>query len=144
MATKTYKQLITEMAARLVPEVEKDIAGMFRQINISVRFTKHFEDRITDGNVDKSGIQRGDSISADELIAAFKKLKDKHDVLMVGDKHRSYQEMEGVIKDTFTMLNIPFTLKFDRKTGRFVLSLLTVMKKNSNFHAKPADVVVQI
>lgn len=130
------RDLLLEMPPDEIDDVEVDIKRMFHALGITVKFTSHFEDRITDGD------KRGDAITRDDLLSIFKKLKTKHEELMGAKRDR--RELEGVIRDLFTHLNVPFGLKFDKNSGKFVLTLITVMKKLQTFHVKPDDVVIDV
>jgi hypothetical protein len=125
-----------EMPMADVRGVEDDLVNMFKDIGIKIKFTSHFEDRITDGDY------RGDAITRKELLDVFKKLKKKQDQLLLAKKDRS--ELEGVIKDELNNLNVPFSLAFNRNTGKFILTLITAMKKSKKFHTKPTDVIITV
>lgn len=127
---------LVEMPMADVYSVERELTKMFDDIGIKVKFTSHFEDRISDGNF------RGDAITKEELLALFKKLKKHQDQLVAVKKDRS--ELEGVIQDELTNLNVPFALSFHRNSGKFLLTLITIMKKERKFHTKPTDVIINV
>lgn len=130
-----------EMPAAQVDDAEREIARLFDTIGIRVKFSSHFEDRVTDGGKDEKGRDRGSVISKEELVSAFERLRAKHDVLKPEGR---LQELHGVVTDIFTKLNIPFGLNFDKRSGRFVLTLITALKKDGKFHAKPDDVIITV
>ena len=127
---------LVEMPMADVYSVERDLTNMFDDTGIKIKFTSHFEDRISDGD------HRGDAITKEELLTVFKKLKKKQDQLIAAKKDRA--ELEGVIRDELTNLNVPFALSFHRNSGKFILTLITAMKKEKKFHTKPNDVVINV
>lgn len=131
-----------EMPMADVYAVERDLVNMFDDIGIRIKFTTHFEDRISDGDY------RGDAITKEELLAVFKKLKKKQEQLVDVKKDQAakkdHSKFEGVIRDELTNLNVPFGLEFNRNSGKFILSLITAMKKEKKFHPKPNDVVITV
>lgn len=124
-----------EMPAVDVPEVEHKIKKLFATVGITVKFSSHFEDRVTDGH------PRGDMITKKDILDLFYKLKPKHDELIKIGRDR--KDLEGVIRDALNELNVPFGLRFNKHTGRFILTLTSAMKKK-NFHAKPEDAVIDV
>lgn len=130
-----------EMPATQVDDAEREIARLFATLGIKVKFSSHFEDRITDGGTDEKGRRRGDLISKEDLVSAFERLRAKHDALKPEGR---LQELHGVITDIFTKLNVPFGLRFDRHRGKYVLTLITALKKDAPFHTKPDDVIITV
>ena len=136
-----FRQFLAEMPESEIPEFEHEISRAFSEIKITIKFSTHFEHRIQDENVDKHGHQRGSQITKAELSALFKKLKEKHEELI--KKGQELKDFEGVIRDTLTELNVPFGLAFRKNLGRYVLTLVSAVKKK-DFYVKPDDVVVDV
>lgn len=124
-----------EMAASEVPVVQQELIRMFSDVGILIKFTSHFEDRITDGT------DRGDNISKKELLDLFNRLKKNKETL---DNAKGKKVIEGVIRDHLNSLNVPFALGFNRNTGKFILTLITAMKKDKKFHTRPSDLIIDV
>lgn len=137
----SFRQFLIEMPPEDLPSVEQEIRFSFQQVGINVKFTSHFKQRATDGSKDDKGFDRGDEIASEDLLKVFKKVKAKHDELK--DAKQALEELKGVIQDELTNLNIPFALDFNKRLGKFDLTLLTVLKKEK-FHKKPDDVVIKV
>lgn len=137
---------LTEMSANELSDVEREVKKNFALLRIIINFSQHFADRIKDDAVDEKGHKR-DTVEPTELLAMFKKLKQHHEVIFseahTFDDEVKRGEFEGVIMDLFNKINVPFTLKFNKSRGKFVLTCKTVMKK-SNFHVKQNDHVIAL
>lgn len=114
-----HYQLNENMTSKQIDEVEKFADKLFGKLNIDVDLSgRHLYDRINDS-------RNGKPITAPELIAMFKKTFRKHgkDIKKMG------AGIQAVIKDTNTDLNLPFMLKWDKKTDELDLVAKTVMRK---------------
>ena len=135
-------RMVLEMPEEDLPDVERQIKFSFQQVGINVKFTNHFKQRAVDGSKDEKGFERGNNVSGDDLMKVFDKVKAKHDELIKAK--REVLELQGVIQDELTNLNIPFALAFNKRLGKFDLTLKTVLRKKGEFHKKPDDVVIKV
>ena len=88
----------------------KDLLIDCLQSSIDVEFTRHFIDRVNDARNKKD-------ITPAELTRLFKQTYNKH-----GKKiPQSNSDAEAVLKDMQTDINMPFVLKYDRRTQEFDL-----------------------
>lgn len=125
------RDILTEMPAAQLLDVEQQVQNMFRPFKVVIHFTSHFEDRSVSGNLDKDGVDRGEQIKAEELLHAFKKVIDNH-IETLG----SARIPRGVIQDTLTKLNIPFQLLYNEKEDKIHLYLLTIIKTKRFWNTK--------
>jgi hypothetical protein len=139
--------ILAEMARERILSAQQVLVKEFRQINIWLIFTQHFEDRLADNNIDKNGYRR-DNITEPELMSVFEKLKVQYQQIF--KNAAEYQDevkrgqFEGVIRDALTQINVPFVLHFNRSLGRHVLTCKTIMKKAGQFHTKSTDHVIEV
>jgi len=137
---------LLEMSQEDMNNIEFEIRKSFATIGIIVNFSKHFGDRIADEAVDEKGYRR-DTVTSDELFKTFRALKANHKAIFAeaGNFNDEVKrgEFEGVIMDTFRKINVPFTLEFDKKKGKYILTCKTIMKK-PNFVPKPKDHVIAL
>jgi hypothetical protein len=139
------KELL-EMSQDQIIYIENDVKTSFSTIGIIINFSKHFGDRIVDNAVDEKGFKR-DNVSPEELFEVFKNLKKHYRSIFeeAGQFNDEVKrgEFEGVIIDTFRKINVPFTLEFDKKKGKYILTCKTILKRE-NFHVKPKDHVIAL
>jgi hypothetical protein len=137
---------LLEMSQEQINDIELEIRKSFATIGIIVNFSKHFYDRVSDEAVDEKGYRR-DNVTPAELFGTFRVLKSHHKAIFAeaGNFNDEVKrgEFQGVIMDTFRKINVPFTLDFDKKKGKYILTCKTVMKK-ANFFAKPTDHVIAL
>lgn len=135
------------MARERILTAEQILMKEFRQLNIMLIFTQHFEDRLADNNIDKNGFRR-DNITEQELMSVFEKLKSQYQQIF--KNAAEYQDevkrgqFEGVIRDALSQIHVPFILHFNRTLGRHVLTCKTIMKKAGTFHTKANDHVIEV
>lgn len=138
--------LLSEMSSVEINHAESRIRQMFLDIGINVKFTRHFGDRIIDGAKDEHGSRR-DNVTYDEMISVFERLKKSHDELFLTASDHVDEikrgQFEGVIRDNFSAINIPFVLNFVKSTQMFELVCKTIMKRR-NFHTKETDHVIKV
>ncbi|MGZ8924460.1 MAG: hypothetical protein ACXW2E_01120 [Nitrososphaeraceae archaeon] len=119
-------EILTEMSLEKIEVMRQIINHKFKNTGIIPKFSSHFLDRCTDGNIDKDGNIRGDDINF-------------HDMMIVIDKFiKSYlpiikrkQKMQNVIKNDETGLNILFQLWENNKGVKFI-TFITVIKLHDN------------
>jgi len=135
-----------EMSQEQIIDIENEVKKSFVTIGIVINFSKHFGERVADDAVDEKGFKR-DNVTPKELFEVFRNLKTHYKSIFAeagqfGDEVKR-GEFEGVIMDIFRKINVPFTLEFDKRRGKYILTCKTIMKKE-NFHAKPTDHVIAL
>jgi hypothetical protein len=103
--------------------LERALDSIFKKAGLDIGFTKHFLDRVNDR-------RNQCQITVKELMAIFNEVSKRYAARIKGKG----QGFEAVIADVTSKINIPFVLKFDRKTGLMELRAKTVMRK-VNFHS---------
>jgi hypothetical protein len=116
---KTFKVYLEESITRkILNDIEKFLDGVFKSVKIDIEFTKHFFERVNNKRNKKS-------ITREELInlymAEFEKYKDEF------IKYKD--NFEAVLNDISTDINIPFVLKWNKKTDMVELVAKTIMRK---------------
>ena len=92
--------------------------GIFKKFKIDVEFTKHFKERLNDS-------RNGTPISISELIHFFDEASEK-----VGNEISDMEiNIEAVLSELSTSLNIPFRLEDRDRNGIKELITKTVMRK---------------
>ena len=115
---RKFTELREEISQRDLDGIEKFADRLFAKVNIDVEFTRHFLDRVNDERNKKQ-------ITTAELTRLFKQTYNKH-----GKKIPQLgPDAEAVLKDMQTDINMPFVLKYDRRTQEFDLIAKTVMRK---------------
>jgi hypothetical protein len=101
--------------------LEKWLDKMFAALGIDIAFTRHFLDRLNDPrNVRQIGMC--------ELQKIFTDTFRKHGQAL---KKMGQREIEAVLADLTTNINIPFVLKFDPRQRELVLVNKTIMRKKN-------------
>ncbi len=108
---KIFEITDTELSA-----VERFADALWGKLGVDVRFTRHFLDRVNDE-------RNGKPISAAELIRLFKKEYAYH-----GRNISKLDDVEAVMKDLLTNINVPFIYK-DNPKGNDELVAKTIMRK---------------
>lgn len=102
--------------------IEYHLDRLFKDSRIDIEFTRHFLDRVND-------IRNVRQITAQELIDVFSKMYDKFDhgkkISMLGP------DIEAVLTDMSTDVNIPFILRWDSRNRELDLVAKTVMRKKN-------------
>lgn len=113
------KQLLNEkITLSQLKSVENYVDRLFAGIEIDVTFTKHFKERMNDA-------RNGKDITPDELIQLFSKAYAKH----AHKIDKLDPDMERVITDMQSDINVPFVIAFNKRTYEFELVTKTVMRK---------------
>lgn len=111
-------EVITEaVTGSELQNVEKFADALWGKVGIDIEFTRHFFDRINDNRNSKP-------ISSAELIRLFKKAYQKY-----GKQLGNEANIEAVMKDLMTKINLPFVLKDKGDEKQLVAK--TVMRKNN-------------
>jgi len=100
--------------------IETLVDSLFKQVGMDVAFTKHFYDRLNDE-------RNGKPISTSELMALFRKSYAKYGQAL----SKMSPDIEGVLKDINTSINVPFILKWDDSKQELDLVAKTVMRKKN-------------
>jgi hypothetical protein len=109
-------------------QVEAFADRLWSKLGIDVQFTRHFIERLNDE-------RNGKPITTAELIRLFKKEYESY-----GQKISKLEDMEAVLKDLTTELNLPFVIK-DTGHGKTLVAK-TIMRK-SNFRSPDPEFVVK-
>lgn len=100
--------------------LEKKFDDKFTSFNLDFRFTRHFADRFSDS-------RNRPCISLKELEDLFNRtyLSKK-----MGRKIFSrWKDMEFVLKDISSDINIPFAVEYDENKNKFIVIAKTIMRK---------------
>lgn len=120
-----FKNFINEKLSRKdLDEVESLADKWFSKYDIDIEFTKHFLERVNDE-------RNGKDITKAELIGLFKKTYKKYGKSF----SKIDNDIEAVLNDLFSELNMPFVLK----AGELISK--TIMRKK-NF--KTSNVVYEL
>ena len=112
-------EIVTEdVSGAELQQVEKFADALWGKVGIDIEFTRHFFDRINDN-------RNGKPISPAELIRLFKKAYQRY-----GKELGDADNIEAVMKDLMTQINLPFVLK-DIGNDEKQLVAKTVMRKKN-------------
>jgi len=113
-------ELISEEISRSdLEKLEKVLDALFAKVGMDIEFTKHFHDRVNDD-------RNGRDITVQELQVLFAKTYRKHAPDLSKKK-----DIEAVLKDVQTAINIPFVLKWNSSKKEVELVSKTVMRKKN-------------
>lgn len=98
---------------------ERYVDKMFEKYDIDFRITKHFADRFSDS-------RNNPCITPKELASFMMKIYK-----MKGARLKKKADLEAVLKDLETDLNIPVKVNFDVKSGEFEVVTQTIMRKKN-------------
>jgi len=114
-----YEEFLFEFVShRDLDSVERYADKLFKVIGVDIEFTKHFFDRVNDA-------RNGKDISTSELIDLFRRTYNQYGEQIASMK----DEIEAVIFDTKSDINIPFVINVDSK-GQLDLVSKTIMRKH--------------
>lgn len=116
------KQVI-EMSQQQLQDAEYIIEWLFKDLQLDIIWSAHFKQRIEGREKD---------VRTDELISAFKKLKEKYGAQLIAAKN-TREEFVGILKDLSTDLNIPFAIDFDKEkppNHKYHLRGITIVRKD--------------
>jgi hypothetical protein len=114
-----YKKIYNneEVSQKQIDDLEKFADRMLAKYDIDVTFTRHFVDRMNDKRNDPE-------IKVAELQKFFKKIQKKK-----GSQIKSNPDIEAVLKDMSTNLNLPVIINY--KNGDFEVVHKTIMRKKN-------------
>lgn len=98
--------------------LEKALDKLFASLGIDIEFTRHFLDRVND-------TRNKQPIALMELADVFGKTYQKYGKRI----HDMNEAAEAVLTDLKTMINIPFVVRHNRRTGMLEMISKTVMRK---------------
>lgn len=116
----TFAEFVAEDLDRSdLDSAESYADAAFRRWGIDVEFTKHFADRVNDH-------RNGRPITLTELIGFFNRAAQRagKDLSELGD-------VEVVLKDVATRINVPFALSDEQRRGLRPMVAKTVMRTPS-------------
>lgn len=100
-------------------KLEAALDKLFKKIGLDIEFTRHFLDRLNDARNKKQ-------ITICELSRLFYKVFKKYGMSLANIKN---VDMEAVLNDISTEINVPFVMKMNRKNGALELVSKTIMRK---------------
>lgn len=116
---------------RDIKNLERKFDQKFSDFDIDFRFTKHFADRVSDNRNDPC-------ITLEEIENLFNRLLISK---KMGRKLFSrWKDLEFVLNDVRTDINIPFAIEYDEKNDNFVAIAKTIMRKK-DFKSKDAPII---
>jgi len=116
MATEGVEPKTKVSAAQLVA-FEKFVDRLFSKFDIDFEFSKHFADRINDK-------RNTPDIELKELADIIQKIyKNK------GKSIKSHKDVQAVIKDLQSDLNMPVVIDYDDEEDEFYVTAKTIMRK---------------
>ena len=116
--TKLYHKMYGEdVSQKQIDDLEKFADRMLAKHNIDITFTRHFVDRMNDKRNDPE-------IKVAELQKFFKKVQQKK-----GSQIKANPDIEAVLKDMSTNLNLPVVINY--KNGEFEVVHKTIMRKKN-------------
>ena len=98
-------------------QLEKLLDKMFKGFNIDIEFTRHFLDRVNDS-------RNKEQITVAELKSIFADAYAKY-----AKQFSSLNNIEAVLVDIQSDINIPFRLEYSKKSKMIELISKTVMRK---------------
>lgn len=112
----TFKEFITEKVSRKqITDLEKFGDRLLNKFGIDIEFSRHFADRMNDA-------RNNPEIGIAELQKLFKKIQKNK-----GQEIKKHGDMEVVLKDLASDLNLPVAVKY--KDGEFEVVHKTIMRK---------------
>ena len=112
---KITKQRNEDFTQRDVDDLEKFADRILKKYDIDVEFTRHFVDRLNDP-------RNSPEIKVAELQRFFKKIQKNK-----GKNIRNNPDVEAVLKDMSTNLNLPVVIK--TRGDEFIVTNKTIMRK---------------
>lgn len=112
-----------EMSYQDLRYAEQIIDRLFHDLGIDVEWSTHFVDRLEG---------REQDVTREELVLAFKKLREKYSRRLLSAKDRQ-REFVAVLKDMASDLNIPFSIDYNKvnpENNKYVMRGITIMRKN--------------
>lgn len=132
------KYLVTEDSEPITRKdlniLEKLLDNLYKSLNIDVEFGKHFFDRVNDTRNKRQ-------ITIGELRELFTKAYARH-----AQKFPDFEKakIEAILIDLQTDINVPFLLKFNRKSGMIEMHNKTIMRKKGFRPNNPRDRALKV
>ena len=115
MKKKTKEMQKENVSQREINDLEKFADRILKKYNIDIEFTRHFVDRLNDP-------RNNPEIKIAELQRFFKKIQRAK-----GQNIKSNPDVEVVLKDMSSNLNLPVAIKY--RNGEFQVINKTIMRK---------------
>jgi len=117
---KSYVQLLTELRTvtkQDLNKLESILDSLFSSCGIDIKFTKHFLDRVNNARNKRQ-------ITVPELSKIFRGAYIRY-----CDDFSHMKNVEAILHDLNTDINIPFVLKWNQKEKILDLITKTIMRK---------------
>jgi len=105
--------------------VEQSADALWNKIGVDIEFTNHFLDRVNDK-------RNGDPITADELVALFKKQFDRH-----GETIKTMKQPDALMIDLLSKINVPVVVKQKDKNHKELVA--TTVMRTPQFRSPPSQ-----
>ena len=119
------EQVEEEISKKQLDELEKFADKLLAKFDIDIEFTKHFFDRVNDD-------RNTPDIKIAELQKFFKKIHKAK-----GNKIKTVNDLQAVLKDVTTQINIPAVIK-RKPMGDFEVVMKTIMRKKNFKSTSPS------
>jgi hypothetical protein len=117
---KSFLEYITEEISKTqLDTLEIKLDDIWNSLGMDIEFTKHFLERVNDE-------RNGKPIELKELEKIFVQAFTKYGASLKKLKH---SEVEAVLSDIETQINVPFVLKWNRDKKILELVSKTIMRK---------------
>lgn len=127
-----------KVTSRDLKELERYLDKIWSSLDVDIKFTRHFLDRVNDTRNKKQ-------ITVCELEDMFTDvLKEYGGQLTRAVKSRKEDEIEGVLSDMSSNINVPFVLEWDKKKKEFVMIKKTIMRKRGFRPNNPREKVYRV
>lgn len=113
-----------------IDALEKGLDRVYAANKIDFNFTRHFVDRVNDPRNKKQ-------ITIQELVHIFVEVQKKY-----GKKLENTEELQAVMKDLSTDVNVPFVIEYNPRTKMLDLYAKSVMRKH-NFKTSNPELTVE-
>lgn len=110
--------------------LEKTLETVWSLLGIDISFSRHFLDRVNDS-------RNGKQVTVNELKAVYDELYKKYGKHIQNIGRTTRKEVEKVVRDMHTDINIPVAIRFNRR-GDLELQGITLMRKRG-FKPKSID-----
>jgi len=113
------KDIKEEVSQQQLGDLEKFADRLLAKFKIDVEFTRHFADRMNDA-------RNNPPITVGELQKVFKKIASTK-----GAEIRQNPDIEAVLKDIQSDLNLPIVINYDKNKDEFEVVNKTIMRKKN-------------
>lgn len=119
------EQVQEDISQKQLDELEKFADKLLAKFDIDIEFTRHFVDRVNDD-------RNTPDIKIAELQKFFKKIHKAK-----GNKIKTVNDLQAVLKDITTQINIPAVIK-RKPMGDFEVVMKTIMRKKDFKSTSPS------